>query len=167
MATKLPLPHARVKLVDSNGLASIDHLNFLRSVREAIQQSVPVGSLIAYCGPSVPDGWLLADGSEVSRTTYADLWQSIGTYYGSGDGSTTFTLPDGSDRYALGVGTQTLGQHVGDNSQYVTHTHPLTTIAVAAGAGASVADDGNTGISNATVLDNRPASIVINWLVKF
>lgn len=167
MATKLPLPHARVKLVDSNGLASIDHLNFLRSVREAIQQSVPVGSLIAYCGPNIPDGWLLADGSDVSRTTYADLWQSIGTYYGSGDGSTTFTLPDGTDRYAVGTGYQTLGQRIGDNSQYIEHTHPLTSATVQSGAGATVAASGNTQTSNATVLDNRPASLVINWLVKF
>lgn len=167
MATKLPLPHARLPLVDSKGLPTVDHMNFLRSVREAIQQSVPVGSLVAYCGPNVPDGWLLADGSEVSRTTYSDLWQSIGTYFGAGDGSTTFNLPNGTDRYAIGVGYSTLGQSIGDNSQYITHTHPLTTITVQSGAGATVADDGNTGASNATVLDNRPASLVINWLVKF
>lgn len=43
---------------------------------------------------NLPDGWLLADGREVSRTEYADLFAVIGTDYGSGDGSTTFNLPD-------------------------------------------------------------------------
>lgn len=167
MATKLPLPHARLALVDQKGLPTVEHLNFLRSIREALQQSVPVGSVIAYAGPNVPTGWLLADGSDVSRDTYSDLWNAIGTYYGAGDGTTTFTLPDGTDRYTVGVGTQTLGQYIGDNSQYVTHTHPLTTITVQSGAGATVADDGNTGTSNSTVLDNRPASLVINWIIKY
>ena len=42
---------------------------------------------------SAPTGWLLAFGQNVSRTTYADLFAAIGTTYGSGDGSSTFTLP--------------------------------------------------------------------------
>lgn len=41
-----------------------------------------------------PDGWLVCDGSTVSRTSYAKLFLVIGTTYGLGDGSTTFTLPD-------------------------------------------------------------------------
>jgi len=52
------------------------------------------GMLMPYAGTSAPTGWLLAYGQAVSRTTYADLFTAISTTYGSGDGSTTFNLPD-------------------------------------------------------------------------
>lgn len=52
------------------------------------------GMLMPYAGASAPTGWLLAYGQAVSRTTYADLFTAISTTYGSGDGSTTFNLPD-------------------------------------------------------------------------
>lgn len=55
---------------------------------------VPSGVVSPYAGSSAPTGWLLCDGSAVSRTTYADLFAVIGTTYGPGDGSTTFNLPD-------------------------------------------------------------------------
>lgn len=59
------------------------------------QQASGSAGLIAYFAQSSPpDGWLAADGSTVSRTTYADLFDAIGTTYGVGDGSTTFVLPD-------------------------------------------------------------------------
>ena len=52
------------------------------------------GMLVPYAGTSLPSGWLFCDGSAVSRTTYADLFTAVGTTYGSGDGSSTFNLPD-------------------------------------------------------------------------
>lgn len=55
---------------------------------------VPVGTIIPFAGNSVPQGYLLCDGSAISRTTYASLFAVIGTIYGAGDGSTTFNLPD-------------------------------------------------------------------------
>ena len=54
----------------------------------------PVASIISYAGSSSPNGWLICNGSSVSRTTYSDLFNVIGITYGEGDGSTTFTLPD-------------------------------------------------------------------------
>ena len=56
--------------------------------------NLPVGSIVPYGGASAPSGWLLADGSAVSRTTYADLFSVFGTSYGAGNGSTTFNLPN-------------------------------------------------------------------------
>lgn len=56
--------------------------------------SAPTGAVMAFAGSSAPEGWLVCDGSAVSRTTYADLFAVIGTTYGSGDGSTTFNLPN-------------------------------------------------------------------------
>ena len=63
------------------------------------------GFIMAYAGGSAPGGWLLADGSAVSRATYNDLWLVIGTTYGSGDGSTTFNLPDLVNRSIMGAGS--------------------------------------------------------------
>lgn len=67
--------------------------------------AVPVGSLQAYAGSSAPTGWLLCDGSAVSRTTYSNLYSTIGTTFGSGDGSTTFNVPDMRGRHPIGAGT--------------------------------------------------------------
>jgi len=63
----------------------------------------PSGVVSAFAGSSAPTGWLLCSGAAVSRTTYADLFTAIGTTYGSGDGSTTFNLPDLRGRAVAGV----------------------------------------------------------------
>lgn len=63
------------------------------------------GEVKNYAGSTVPAGWLLCDGSEVSRTEYAALFAAIGTTWGEGDGSTTFNLPDLIDRVAWGATT--------------------------------------------------------------
>lgn len=65
--------------------------------------SVPSGVINAYAGATPPTGWLLCDGSAVSRTTYAKLFSAIGTTYGSGNGSTTFNLPDLRGRIMVGL----------------------------------------------------------------
>ncbi len=65
----------------------------------------PVGSIISYGGSSAPTGWLLCDGSAISRTTYADLFAVLGTTYGTGDGSTTFNIPDFRGVFPKGAGT--------------------------------------------------------------
>ena len=57
-------------------------------------QGVNTGIIVPWSDSSIPSGFLECDGSNVSRTTYADLFAVVGTTYGSGDGSTTFTLPD-------------------------------------------------------------------------
>lgn len=63
---------------------------------------MPTGSIIPFAGTTVPDGYLLCDGSAISRTTYADLFAVIGTVYGTGDGSTTFNIPNLKDRTVRG-----------------------------------------------------------------
>jgi len=66
---------------------------------------IPVGTIVPYAGSTAPSGWLFADGSNVSRTTYADLYAVIGTTYGPGDGSETFTLPNTDNRFLAGLGS--------------------------------------------------------------
>jgi len=65
----------------------------------------PAGSLTAYAGASAPAGWLLCDGTAVSRTTYATLFGLLSTTYGAGNGTTTFNLPDMRGRMPMGAGT--------------------------------------------------------------
>jgi microcystin-dependent protein len=62
----------------------------------------PAGMLAPYAGSTAPDGWLLCAGQAVSRTTYAGLFSVISTTYGSGDGSTTFNVPDLRGRVSAG-----------------------------------------------------------------
>lgn len=70
-----------------------------------VNDSVPIGAIQAYGGTTAPNGWLMCDGSAVSRTTYSELFAAIGINYGDGDGSTTFNVPDLCGRVVTGAGT--------------------------------------------------------------
>jgi microcystin-dependent protein len=67
-------------------------------VKNNIQFSMPTGAILPFAGTSAPTGFLMCDGTAVSRSTYATLFAVIGTAYGTGNGSTTFNLPDYRDR---------------------------------------------------------------------
>jgi len=84
---------------------------------------IPTGVMMMWCGEytAPPSGWLLCDGAEISRTTYADLFAVIGTTFGSGDESTTFDIPNLNQRFPQGV-TGSIGGTGGNLS----HTHGLT-----------------------------------------
>lgn len=64
---------------------------------------VPVGTVFAYSGRKIPDGWLLCDGRVVSRTDYPDLYNEIDTSWGTGSGVGTFNLPDFRGLFLRGV----------------------------------------------------------------
>lgn len=104
-------------------------------------ETTPIGTIVAYGKASAPSGWLNCDGSAVSRTTYSALFSAIGTTYGTGDGSTTFNLPDLQGRVVVGLGTatgavgatnHTLGQKAGEETHTLTitempsHAHNIT-----------------------------------------
>lgn len=71
-----------------------------QAIAALIPAAVPTGMIIPFLGTTVPEGFLLANGSNVSRTTYANLFSVIGTKCGAGDGSTTFTLPNLHRKFA-------------------------------------------------------------------
>ena len=74
-------------------LNPIDHL-YVRHLHTAVD-TIAVGIILPFAGNgAIPNGYLLCDGSAVNRGMYPDLFTAIGTTYGSGDGSTTFNLPD-------------------------------------------------------------------------
>lgn len=98
---------------------------------------VPAGSIIMHGGAAAPPGWFLCDGSTASRTTYAALFAAIGTTYGTGNGTTTFTLPNLKGRVVVGIDAaqtefntraKTGGEktHVLLDAEMPSHTHTIT-----------------------------------------
>lgn len=85
------------------------------------------GDLKATARPSAQQGWLICDGSAISRATYAVLFANIGTNYGPGDGSTSFNIPDFRGRFPLGAdGSHPLGTQGGSlsgSASFGSHTH--------------------------------------------
>jgi len=73
----------------------------------------PAGVILPYGGSTAPNGWLLCDGSAVSRDAYADAYAAIGVTYGVGNGSTTFNLPDMRGVFARGAGTNATSNYGG------------------------------------------------------
>ena len=93
-------------------------------------ESLPIGSMIPFGSQeNIPSNWKICDGSAISRETYAELFNVIGTSYGEGDGSTTFNLPDKRGRVSVGLDSNqtefdTIGKKSG--SKYLQkHKHKL------------------------------------------
>lgn len=119
----------------------------------------PVGSLLPYVGATAPMSWLLADGAEVSRTQYPELFAVCGEKYGAGDGTTTFLLPNMTDRALFGSVTAYGGSndavavaHTHDGKASATgHTHTYSSVS----SGASGVAFGNDfgGVATTTSLE--------------
>lgn len=101
---------------DSNFTSKTYVDNTINDVKTSL---VPVGVIFPFASDVAPTGYLLCDGSEISRTTYSELFAVIGITYGEGDGSSTFNLPDLRRRYPLMKGTNdTLGATGGSEEIY-------------------------------------------------
>lgn len=149
--------------------------------KDSSQLGMLVGEVRMWAGPIAgkPSGWLVCDGSAVSRTTYSDLFAAIGTIYGAGDGSTTFNLPDFRDRSPMGArqdqagapvthvsGTpaQTGGSasHTLTTTELPSHTHDMThthNVSVGSGLGiSSLVSIGLLGAPSTTTTSGSSAS---------
>lgn len=84
-----------------------------KTINITVSEGAQPGDYKMIAGATIPDGWLLCNGAAVSRTTYSKLFAAIGTKYGSGNGSTTFNLPNFNGRHVLGTtSTSNLGSYV-------------------------------------------------------
>jgi len=131
--------------------------------------SVPPGTVIMYAGTGVPTGYLEVPTSvtNVSRTTYADLFNAIGITYGAGDGTTTFGLPFIPANYApvqRAPGSQTTGDVKAHTHTYITRSTVAGSLSGTGGgnSGTSTPNTGSTGVSA-----NLPAGMGFKFLIKF
>lgn len=99
---------------------------------------VPPGGMVMWGAAAAPTGWLLCDGSAVSRSTYADLFAAISTTYGVGNGSTTFNVPDFRQRFPLGKAASGTGSSLGATGGSIDHTHTVPAHYHAMGTGADL-----------------------------
>lgn len=132
----------------------------LTKLATAVQQAlVPVGAIIPYGGATAPNaGFLLCDGSAVSRSTYADLFAVLGTAFGVGDGSTTFNVPDMRGRVAVGI--DNLGGSAANRIQR------STTINTTSGsANATVGTTANMAVGMKITSANVPAGTTVATII--
>lgn len=158
-----------------------------------LKEFVPVGLIQAYGGSSAPTGWLLCDGSAVSRTTYADLFALIAETAGEGDGVTTFNVPDLRGRFLRGwdngatndpdAASRTAlntGGATGDAifslqaDELKTHTHNYFRDVSGTGTGSIQPVGGNSILNSspgATTSsggnETRPKNVAVNYLIKY
>ena len=154
----------------------------------------PAGAVVPYGASTAPSGWLLCDGSVVSRATYSDLFAAIGTTFGVGDGSTTFGLPDCTGRVIAGkessetrlttalsgINGGTLGATGGSEAHTLitaelpshSHAYNATTTpgGFAAGSGTSAARSSASGTTGSTgggtAHANVQPTIILTYIIK-
>jgi microcystin-dependent protein len=154
--------------------------------------AIPPGTMLDYGGASAPAGYLLCDGSAISRTTYAQLFTAIGTAFGGGDGTTTFNLPDLRGRFTRGRdagagrdpdvgsrGASAVGGLTGDNvgslqdDQFRAHSH-IATACANPGGGLNIARTAcNTQVGTELTTggaggnETRPSNVYVNKIIKY
>jgi len=117
----------------------------------------PIGSIHDYAGSVAPSNFLFCYGQAISRTTYAELFAVIGTTYGTGDGSTTFNLPDYTNRVSAGLGSNfTIGSKLGTSNLFSSNVLSTETIVM-------TTDSNGYGIINS----NFQPTIGMNKIIKF
>ena len=117
-----------VALRDLQGKANVlyfDGTNWQVVSNDSTGDSLPIGTTLLWYADNIPNGYVELNGQELSRATYSELFDVIGTTFGEGDGSTTFNVPDMRDKVPIGVSStdtniNTVGKVYGEK------THKLT-----------------------------------------
>lgn len=127
------------KLIVNKGIIvmeslDVEEINVINDIYVNSIPYTPVGTVLSYAGITVPDGWLLCDGSEVNKTIYSRLFSVIGNLYGTPINNSNFVLPNLADRVPVGkTNSSSVGNFGGNNtvtlsvSQLPSHTHTGTT----------------------------------------
>jgi len=110
---------------NASEFAQVGHTHSMSDIAD-VPSVLPIGSYIQFAGSQAPAGFLVCNGGAISRTTYSALFAVIGTKYGEGDGSTTFNLPNLTDRFLQGNTTVGAVRNAGlpniTGSIYIGHT---------------------------------------------
>lgn len=136
---------------------------------DAIKEAVPAGLIAPTGRAAAPTGWLMCNGQAVSRATYAELFNAIGTTYGAGDGSSTFNVPDLRGRVPVGEdgsagrlsASDARGNSGGEEKHTLTtaelaaHDHPMVS-SNAGGAATSINGSGDALASHGGPAVNGP-----------
>lgn len=145
-----------MSVIESEGFAGnvSDDTLLLKAITAAIARATtavktPAGAMTMFAGVVAPAGFLLCDGSAISRSTYAELFTAIGTSWGAGDGSTTFNIPDMRGASPGGAGTsigytenETIVFASKHDDQVMDHSHGLGKQASLLASGTDRADVG-------------------------
>jgi len=105
---------------------------WLRTGASSGGNTSPSGMIMAFASATLPTGWLVCDGTAVSRTIYAALYAIIGTTWGPGDGVSTFNVPNLANRFLVGAGNFGFGTLGGATNftlsvaQLPSHSHTIT-----------------------------------------
>lgn len=137
-----------------------------------------IGAIVAYGGTLPPTGFLLCDGSAISRATFSALFAVLGTSYGVGDGSTTFNLPDLKGRVPVGRDSgqtefDTMGEKGGHKLlQAHTHTYPIHAFATGNGGQAGNTNqalwtNGSTASTGGGNAENLQPYQVVNYIIRY
>lgn len=139
-----------------------------------VLQNTPTGVVLDFAGSSVPAGFLLCNGDEVSRATYSALFAVIGITWGAGNGTTTFNLPDFRRRVAMGsggTGSAVIGNTVGsvssaetealtDPLQLPSHNHTAVSTTTSSNRQANIA--GGSPLQNVTQSNNNSGPVSLS-----
>lgn len=135
---------------------------------------VPVGSVFWLAAQTAPEGYLICNGSAVSRTEYADLFAAIGTIFGTGDGSTTFALPNLQAAFIRGAGSQdgysaTFGQKQEATRFPELKAVPTSIFDYYSDKSTSINSQSiqNFGSNNVNVYAVRPYNIALTPIIKY
>lgn len=137
----------------------------------------PVGAIFPFGGTDIPVSFLLCDGSAVSRTDYADLFNVIGTAFGTGDGSTTFNLPDLREAVPKGAGLTGLSSNHMDSAglalgEFIDDRTMSELGIITTGAGSYNVNNSTGGGTYYKVSSNRHGattevkSVGVNYIIK-
>jgi len=112
-------------------ITGLTTINGNLAVSGIVSGAIPAGAVMPFAMNSAPSGWVSADGSNVSRATFAKLFIAIGMSYGQGDGVSTFTLPDLRGYFVRGYGTNSDNSTSGNfgvkqQDELKSHTHLYT-----------------------------------------
>ena len=174
-----------VSTSSTNGVENQAITNYVNTIASTITSIT--GSITMYAGSTTPDGYLICDGSAVSRTTYSDLFNVIGTTYGNGDGSTTFNVPNLKGKVVVGLDSNdtdfdTLGETGGekehtliidempshDHGHTVRNIYATNSFTQTVDAGLQVGSNGSTtSTGGGQPHNNMQPYIVLNYIIKY